>query len=50
MPSSHTGAIPNDKNPALGRDEPDDHGIGRSRGGLITKAHALIDGHGGFCV
>ncbi len=40
------GAIPNDKNPALGRDEPDDHGIGRSRGGLTTKAHALVDGQG----
>jgi len=40
------GAIPNDKNPAVGRDEPDDHGIGRSRGGLSTKAHALVDGKG----
>jgi len=40
------GAVPNDKNPGLGRDEPDDHGIGRSRGGLSTKAHALVDGQG----
>jgi putative transposase len=28
------------------RDEPDDHGIGRSRGGLTTKTHALVDGKG----
>jgi len=28
------------------RDEPGDHGIGRSRGGLTTKCHALVDGHG----
>ena len=27
-------------------DEPDDHAIGRSRGGLTTKVHALTDGHG----
>lgn len=40
------GALPNDKNPAVGRDEPDDHGVGRSRGGLSTKAHALVDGKG----
>jgi putative transposase len=28
------------------RDEPDDHGIGRSRGGLSTKIHHLVDGLG----
>lgn len=28
------------------RDEPDDHGIGRSRGGLSTKIHHLVDGRG----
>ena len=28
------------------RDEPGDHAIGRSRGGLTTKTHALVDGHG----
>ncbi len=28
------------------RDEPDDHGIGRSRGGLTTKTHAIVDGAG----
>lgn len=28
------------------KDEPDDHGIGRSRGGLTTKTHALVDGNG----
>lgn len=26
--------------------EPADHGVGRSRGGLSTKAHALVDGAG----
>lgn len=26
--------------------EPADHGIGRSRGGLTTKIHALVDGRG----
>jgi transposase len=26
--------------------EPDDHAIGRSRGGLTTKVHALTDGRG----
>jgi putative transposase len=26
--------------------EPDDHAIGRSRGGLTTKIHALVDGQG----
>jgi transposase len=34
------------KNPLEWGDEPDDHGIGRSRGGLTTKTHALVDGHG----
>jgi transposase len=28
------------------RDEPADHAIGRSRGGLSTKIHALVDGKG----
>ena len=27
-------------------DEPVDHAIGRSRGGLTTKTHALVDGRG----
>lgn len=27
-------------------DEPADHAIGRSRGGLTTKIHALVDGNG----
>lgn len=26
-------------------DEPDDHAVGRSRGGLTTKIHALVDGN-----
>ncbi|MDH6197359.1 hypothetical protein M2272_004012 [Mycobacterium frederiksbergense] len=28
------------------RAEPADHGVGRSRGGLSTKIHHLVDGHG----
>lgn len=28
------------------RDEPPDHGVGRSRGGLSSKAHLLVDGAG----
>ncbi len=42
------GASRNDKNfgpqPLIG--EPADHAIGRSRGGLTTKVHALTDGAG----
>jgi Transposase DDE domain len=40
------GAPSNDK--ALRRlaDEPDDHAIGRSRGGLTTQGHVLVDGCG----
>jgi putative transposase len=34
------GALSNYKKAA---DEPDDHAIGRSRGGLTTKIHALTD-------
>ncbi|MEU8225826.1 transposase, partial [Kribbella sp. NPDC048915] len=37
------GAGSNYKNP---RAEPPDHGLGRSRGGLSTKIHQLVDGHG----
>lgn len=36
------GDLSNDKNLL---DEPDDHAIGRSRGGLTTKIHALVDGN-----
>ena len=46
--SSARGAPWNDKNsrpePLIG--EPADHAIGRSRGGLTTKVHALTDGGG----
>jgi hypothetical protein len=28
------------------RDEPDDHALGRSRGGLTTKVHLACDGQG----
>jgi putative transposase len=36
----------NDKNPSVWRHEPPDHGLGRSRGGLSSKAHLLVDGLG----
>ena len=39
-PSDSQGAGPNYTIP---RPEPDDHALGRSRGGLGTKIHALID-------
>ncbi len=39
----HTGAPSNYKNL---HDEPADHAIGRSRGGLTTKAHLVTDGNG----
>lgn len=42
----HTGAVSNDKNPRCCRDEPGDHALGRSRGGLSTKIHAAVDGRG----
>lgn len=35
------GAEPNYKNPPV---EPPDHALGRSRGGLSTKIHQLVDG------
>ncbi|RVW07096.1 IS5 family transposase [Prescottella agglutinans] len=38
-----TGGGANYTNPAV---EPPDHGIGRSRGGLSTKIHQLVDGNG----
>jgi putative transposase len=38
-PRPAQGAPSNDKIP-----EPVDHGVGRSRGGLTTKIHALVDG------
>jgi hypothetical protein len=49
-PSSRTGASPNDKDRPRRRDEPDDHGIGRSRGGLTTKTHALVHSRGRLLV
>src|SRR5512141_2134471 len=36
----------NDKKAGRRSDEPVDHAIGRSRGGLSTKTHALVDGRG----
>jgi len=42
----HTGAVSNDKNPRCCPDEPGDHALGRSRGGLSTKIHAAVDGRG----
>ena len=38
------GALSNYKDSLGSGDEPDDHAIGRSRGGLTTKTHALVDG------
>ncbi|WP_307485615.1 IS5 family transposase [Microbacterium trichothecenolyticum] len=38
-----TGASSNYNNPLI---EPPDHGFGRSRGGLSTKLHHLVDGRG----
>lgn len=35
-----------DNEPGGGQAEPDDHAIGRSRGGLTTKIHLACDGHG----
>ncbi len=43
---STQGAMSNDKNPPCCKDEPGDHALGRSRGGLSTKIHAAVDGHG----
>lgn len=42
MPASQ-GALENYKNLRV---EPGDHGIGRSRGGLSSKIHHLVDGRG----
>ncbi len=36
----------NDKNSRCCGDEPGDHALGRSRGGLSTKIHAAVDGRG----
>ena len=41
LPGATQGAQANYKNPLS---EPDDHGIGRSRGGLTSKIHGLVDG------
>jgi transposase len=38
--------VSNDKNPRCCKDEPGDHALGRSRGGLSTKIHAAVDGRG----
>ena len=40
------GAGSNYKDPGARAVEPGDHAIGRSRGGLTTKTHALVDGNG----
>ena len=41
--SAPRGALWNHKNLRV---EPADHALGRSRGGLSTKIHQLVDGHG----
>ena len=44
-PAATQGAESNYKNLA-GEPEPLDHALGRSRGGLSTKIHQLVDGRG----
>src|SRR5699024_8003252 len=47
QPGSTQGAESNYMNRATRPDsEPLDHALGRSRGGLSTKIHQLVDGHG----
>lgn len=41
--SAPQGVLSNHKNLRV---EPAGHGLGRSRGGLSTKIHQLVDGHG----
>lgn len=41
----HRGRCPSDAVQVV-TGEPSDHGIGRSRDGLTTKVHALVDGYG----
>ncbi|MFJ4167845.1 IS5 family transposase [Microbacterium sp. NPDC089698] len=45
-PEQDTGAGSNHKNLPWHEVEPSGHGIGRSRGGLTTKIHQAVDGHG----
>lgn len=45
-PEQDTGAASNHKKLPLDEVEPLGHGIGRSRGGLTTKIHQAVDGHG----
>jgi len=45
-PASTHGAGSNNKNPRCCQGEPGDHGLGRFRGGLSTKIHAVVDGRG----
>lgn len=44
LAGTHGGS--NDKNPQCCKDEPGNHALGRSRGGLSTKIHAAVDGRG----
>jgi putative transposase len=45
-PAPTQGAGSSYKDPPDRVTEPEDHAIGRSRGGLTTKTHALVDGNG----
>ena len=45
-PSWTQGAGANHSNRPWFEVEPPGHGIGRSRGGLTTKIHQAVDGHG----
>ncbi|WP_156228336.1 transposase [Corynebacterium comes] len=40
------GTVESPESPPLALTEPAGHGIGRSRGGLSSKIHAGVDGHG----
>ncbi|MER5488728.1 transposase [Streptomyces sp. NPDC002812] len=45
MPAGLTSTPPGPGKGASGRAEPDDHALGRSRGGRSTKVHLASDGH-----
>lgn len=47
VPVRTQGATPNYKNPADSESEQAGHGSERSRGGLTTKIHHVVDGKGG---
>lgn len=46
MPAARVGLTQGARTDPGGHSEPDDHAIGRSRGGPTTKIHLACDGHG----